>query len=206
MGRILISALTLSATLCSLQARAAPTVKVDQICTRAQRRAQRSPTLAQIFAAISAPETTFAGFRLDDTWQALARQSDLQALFTSVSNVADSALYNQAFAWDLPGNSLFVTTVATSSSGDWAHTVDYCFRADGSLALVTSTLSTVYGTALRSRTRRFLPNGRPLWVRGSLAHLSTGEARHDTDFRDQEEPIYLTRALLPFAHLINNPK
>jgi hypothetical protein len=40
---------------------------------------------------------------------------------------------------------LLVTTFTTSSSGEWGHFVDYCFRADGTLALTRSTLNTFLG-------------------------------------------------------------
>jgi len=83
---------------------------------------------------------------------------------------------------DVSGNSLVITTFATSSSGDWGHFVDYCFRADGTLALSRSTLNTTYGGVRRIRERRFSQSGTQLWTSTRVVDLVSGKVRRDAQF------------------------
>jgi hypothetical protein len=75
----------------------------------------------------------------------------------------------------------FVMTMTTSSSGDWAHFVEYCFRADGTLAQARSTLNTFYGGVKRIRLHRFARDGRGLWTSTRVFDLRTGRPRKDKD-------------------------
>ena len=125
-------------------------------------------------------------------------------MVASSTAIADAFLCREAFVWDLPGNSLVVSTFTTSSSGDWTHDVEYCFRADGTLALSHSTLSTFLAAdagVRRVRERRFDRGGQLLWVTTRIVDLTTGEARTAPQFMDQDEPSYTNRATLPFARL-----
>jgi len=192
------------AALMSGPAVAEPTTTVDQICAAARRRAIASPGKARIFASILTPRSDPARF-LSEEWRAFADRNELAAVVASSTSIANAFLHREAFIWDLPGNSLVVSTFTTSSSGDWTHHVEYCFRADGTLALSHSILSTfvaVDGGVRRIRERRFDRGGQLLWVTSRVIDLETGKARKDQQFMDQDEPIYKNRVDLPFARLL----
>jgi hypothetical protein len=72
------------------------------------------------------------------TWRAFKSDDDLKAYAQK-----ESAPNTQAWIWNAPDGTTFAQLYFASDSGDWADDVDYCFRADGSLARVVAALVNV---------------------------------------------------------------
>jgi hypothetical protein len=184
------------------------TPSVDQICEAAWMRAHASPDKAKIFVSIQTPRAPGEN-ELQGDWRAVATHADLETLVSQTAYSGLIALYDEAFVWELPGNSLVITMFHASSTGDWAHYVDYCFRANGSLASVESTLATFYaaaGPVRRIRKRRFDARGKQLWVLTRVVDARSGRTMRDAQFRDQDEEIFATRAALPFSRLLGSAR
>jgi len=200
LGRLLAVLLVALFALLSRPARAEPLPSVDRICDAAWKRARASQDKAKIFSVIrtrSNPGTPNSA----NGWHPVASFQELEASVSETAESGEMAVFGQAFVWDLPGHSLVVTMFHTSSSGDWEHFVDYCFRANGTLATVESTLTTFFaanGPVLRIRKHRFDEKGKELWVRTSVYDPKTREPLKNAQFADQDEEIFEARADLPF--------
>jgi len=200
LSRLLAVLLVALFALSSRPARAETQPSVDRICDAAWKRARSSQDNAKIFAVIRTPGNPGTP-DTSNGWHPVASFEELQASVSKAAESEEMAVYGQAFVWDLPGHSLVVTMFHTSSSGDWEHYVDYCFRANGTLATVESTLTTFFaakGPVLRIRKHRFDEKGRELWVRTSVYDAKTREPLKDAQFADQDEDIFEARAHLPF--------
>ncbi len=69
-------------------------------------------------------------------WAEFRRESDLKAAAEA------ERVFEVARVWSRPDGATAVSMTLTSGSGDWFHLVEYCFRADGTLARMNSTLNT----------------------------------------------------------------
>lgn len=97
----------------------------------------------------------------------------------------------------------YVSTRHTSRSGDWYHYVDYCYRADGSLAWMESDLRTFYGNVRRVRVRRFDVRGQVVASVLRVFDLITDEPADAASFSDRDDPIHRTFTELPVARLLD---
>lgn len=126
----------------------------------------------------------------------------------------DGAPNTQAFVWRFADGVVFVQLFFQSGSGDWAHFADHCFRPDGTLARVESTLNTFNaglldeefekgneGGVSRIRTKYFGQDGRLLRKTSRLLDLATRKPIKRS-FMDQDDIIYKAMSTLPFYRLL----
>ena len=92
-------------------------------------------------------------------------------------------VFDIAQVWSRDDGATAVSMRFTSGSGDWVHFVEYCFRADGTLAHLHSTLNTFNAAdkdpekevsgATRVRHRYFDSCGKKIKVRKRVLDLET---------------------------------
>jgi hypothetical protein len=135
----------------------------------------------------------------------VAKEDDKQEIwkeFKSNKELEEHDYYTQVFVWTKAGKVIAANHVFTSPSGDWAHYVNYYFRADGSLAKIKAELRTFYGDLIVLRDRYYDANGKLLKSTKKFRDLTTGKPKKPTDFFDQEIPVYLKLSALPFRKLL----
>jgi hypothetical protein len=121
-------------------------------------------------------------------------------------------VFDIAQVWSRDDGATAVSMRFTSGSGDWVHFVEYCFRADGTLAHLHSTLNTFNAVdkdpekevsgAIRVRFRYFDASGKQIKLRKRVLDLETKRPAPTLQFMDDEEPIYKKAAALPFSFLL----
>ncbi len=120
----------------------------------------------------------------------------------------ESDVFEVAELRSLPREGSTVGMEITSGSGDWALFVQYCYRADGTLARSFATLNTFLTAddtsegVSRERTRWFDPKGRQIKVTSAIRGLSTKRKQPKRQFMRHDEPIYRKLTVLPFASLL----
>lgn len=139
-------------------------------------------------------------------WVEFKREPDLNAA------VRAEHVFEIAQVWRREDGATAVSMRLTSRSGDWFHFVEYCFRADGTLARLNSTLNTFnavdedpekdVGGASRRRDRYFDASGKQIKVRKRVLDLQTKRPAPTLQVMDDEEPICETAAALPFSALL----
>lgn len=114
----------------------------------------------------------------------------------------------KARVWRGKNGATAVQMVENPISGDWSQAVDYCFRSDGSLARLESTLIT-FDTAdnrdegvERLRVRYFDKKGRELAEREEVRNAKSRLPAKRV-FEDKTETIYRAVRDLPFAELLS---
>jgi len=123
--------------------------------------------------------------------------------------LAKSEIPEKARFWRRKDGVSAVQIVETPISGDWSQAVDYCFRSDGSLARMESTLVTfdtadeIDGAVERLRVRHFDTKGKELSLR---EYVKNAKSRLPAKrvFADKTETIYRTIDDLPFAALLSS--
>lgn len=171
---------------------------IDSLCERVLTYAVGKEASPRIFADVSDQ----ANATSKEEWRAFKSKDALDRL------AKEQDIYTQAFVWQHGGATL-VSILFTSPSGDWAHYVDYCFRADGSLARITSTLNTFNVNAKndddspvsRIRTKHFNPAGELLRSRTRVLSIKSKKPVK-VAFMDQDEPFYRRIRDLPFGALL----
>jgi hypothetical protein len=113
-----------------------------------------------------------------------------------------------AEVWAREDSATAVELTFISGSGDWAHSVGYCYRPDGVLARTESDLHTFQtgdevdeGVSFR-RTRWFDPRGRQIKATSETRGLESQKRQPKRQFMKQDEPIYRRVTALPFASLL----
>jgi hypothetical protein len=139
-------------------------------------------------------------------WVEFKQEAELQAA------VKELQVYEVAQVWSREDGALAIWMTLTSGSGDWVHFVEYCFRADGTLARMNSTLNTFnvedadenkeVNGASRKRDRYFDVDGKQVKARTRITDLKTKRPAPTLQIMDEEEPIYKTPASLPFHDLL----
>lgn len=140
-------------------------------------------------------------------WTEFAREHDLNAA------IKKDHVFDFAQVWSREDGALAISTRLTSGSGDWFHFVEYCFRPDGTLARVHSTLNTFNAVdeedpeteahgASRERQRYFDTDGSQIKVTKSIRDLETQRPAPKLQIMDDQEPIYKKVFALPFYELI----
>ncbi|MEP6652089.1 MAG: hypothetical protein ABJA82_01955 [Myxococcales bacterium] len=143
-------------------------------------------------------------------WIEFARQHDLDAA------VKEEHVFEVAQVWSREDGAMAVSMRFSSGSGDWFHFVEYCFRTDGSLARVNSTLNTFNAVdkdsekdvngASRERERYFDPSGKQIKVNRRVLDLQTKKPTSSLQIMDDQEPIYRNATALPFFHLLRSQR
>lgn len=139
-------------------------------------------------------------------WSEFMRESDLKAAAEA------ERVFDVARVWSRADGAIAVTMTLTSGSGDWFHLVEYCFRADGTLARMNSTLNTFNAVdkdpekdvsgASRYRKRHFDGTGKQISVTKRILDLQTKRPAPTLQVMDDDEPIYKTANALPFFALL----
>jgi hypothetical protein len=103
----------------------------------------------------------------------------------------------QASMWTAPGGTAIAEVRFQSEAGDWADTVEYCFRPDGTLARVDALLENITAEVTVHRTTHYGAGG---------AQLSTHARATDWEGKRLKKadtsgkvPVYPTLASLPFV-------
>jgi hypothetical protein len=141
-------------------------------------------------------------------WVEFKRERDLNAA------VKQDHVFDIAQLWSREDGAIAVSMRLSSASADWFHFVEYCFRADGTLARVNSTLNTFNAAdkdpekdvsgASRERDRYFDASGAQIKVRRRVLDLKTKRPAPTLRVMDDAEPIYKTAAALPFHGLLKS--
>jgi hypothetical protein len=156
----------------------------------------------------------FGLFSKDDhdrgSWTEFARDADLNAA------VKEELVFDVAQVWSREDGATAVSMRLSSGSGDWFHFVEYCFRTDGTLARVNSTLNTFNAVdkdpekdvkgARRERERYFDASGTQIKVSRRVLDLQTKRPAPTLQIMDDEEPIYKRATALPFFRLLRSPR
>ena len=140
-------------------------------------------------------------------WRDFQREKDLQR------GAERGEIYSTAEVWKYSDGTLRILETLGSPSGDWLHYLDYCFRADGTLARSISTLNTFnryneehddLGPISRKNDRVFDKCGTQLQVQNApLVDLKTNlEAPAHTQIMDQGEPLVTHIRDVPFWSLL----
>jgi hypothetical protein len=103
----------------------------------------------------------------------------------------------QASMWSAPGGTTIAQVYFQSDSGDWSQDVEYCFRADGTLARLTGALSNYAADVEGERTIHFDARGAVLSTAGKARALETRKPLPTLDGLDTP-PVDPTVASLPF--------
>lgn len=147
---------------------------------------------------------------LDDRgdWVEFKRDADMDV------EVEANRVHDMARVWSRSHGGVVVWMRPSTPSGAWSHFIQYCFRSDGTLAQVHSTLNTSHVAdkdpdkegigASRVRIRYFDASGKQLKVSRRIRDLNTGRPAPTLQITDDEsEPIYKTVQELPFHRLLN---
>lgn len=107
--------------------------------------------------------------------------------------------YTVAFIWRQNGKPVAVNFTYSSPSGDWAHYVEYVFRADGSAAAVRRELRTFMGDLIVIRSALYDEKGTELKATAEYQDLETQKpVAKPKDFQDVDVPVYKKTSELPF--------
>ncbi len=124
----------------------------------------------------------------------------------------ESDVYEIAEVRRLEQEGTIVGMETMSGGGDWALFVQYCYRADGTLARSIATLNTfltgddIKEGVSRERTRWFDAKGKQVKVASEIRGLRTKRKQPKRQFMKQDEPIYRTVTALPFASLLGKAR
>lgn len=118
---------------------------------------------------------------------------------------AQTETYTVAYNWRKNGKLVQSNFTLFSPSGDWAQYDFHYFRADGTVAKVTSELRTFMGDLIILRNFYFDGKGKLLRQAIQYRDLNTNKPvkkPKDGDFQTTDVTIYKTVRRLPFARLI----
>jgi hypothetical protein len=119
-----------------------------------------------------------------------------------------------ARVWRKGKGAMAVQMTIRGESGDWAQTVDYCFRSDGTLARSEAVLVTVdvlddedqtNSAVRRMRRRYFERSGEEIEQRVQVWNVANGQPTKRR-YADIQESIYRTAVDLPFASFLGSKR
>jgi len=117
----------------------------------------------------------------------------------------DDGLDNAAYVWLLGNRVVKVNFTFQSGSGDWVNYAHYCFRPDGSLAMLKSTLNTFHGEMTVERESFFSTTGTQLGSRADYLDLGSKKPKKPSpEFIDNPPPVFRTVHELPFFAVLPN--
>ena len=125
---------------------------------------------------------------------------------TSLSNALGERTPSAvALVWFRNGKIVEANFSFQSESNDWAKYSDHCFRPDGTLALVRSTLKTFHGSASEITLSIYDKRGSVIKTTVEYRDLNTGRpARRPDDFQEEKTPVYTKTSDLPFIGLVDD--
>lgn len=132
-------------------------------------------SIERVTARRKEPDMVFADIAADEEekakWRKFASIKELEKFRDKTET------YSIAYNWKLNGSVVAANFTIFSPSGDWAKYVMHYFRADGSLAKVTSELRTFYGDFIAKRTEYFDAAGRTLKKGTTYRDLMTNKPK-----------------------------
>ena len=186
-----MSALLCVALLAAATAATPETKRIDAQCKVAVKledaRRERSRFFADVSSAVLPAANDGRG-----QWRELETRDALKAL-TQTGSTPNT----QASLWSAPDGTTIAEMYFQSDSGDWSQDVDYCFRADGTLARLTGALSNYASDAEGERTIHFDAHGAVLSTTGKAHSVESHKPLPTLDGLDTP-PVYPTVASLPF--------
>jgi len=168
---------------------------IDRACNAAEKYVNKHESEGHIVADVSDAVLPKSG---EGVWRNFKNPKDLKDAGTD-----GSAPNTQATVWIAPGGITYVAAFFQSDSGDWAHFVESCYRADGTLARTESTYNTFLADeedgVSRVRMRHYDASGKNvLRSKQKVLNLQTRKPFPKARFSDEQEPLYPQRTLLPF--------
>jgi hypothetical protein len=171
---------------------ASPEIKtVDAQCKAAAKLDDARKEQYRVFADVSDAVLPAAN-DARGAWRELKTRDELKA-FAQTGNAPNT----QATIWAAPDGTRVAEVYFQSDTGDWSDDVQYCFRADGTLARLEATLSNYAADVEGRRITHFDGAGAVLLTSGKASSLETHK-RVATMEGLSDPPIYPTVASLPF--------
>ncbi len=107
-------------------------------------------------------------------------------------------LYNTANVWTKNGNLVLANLEYGSPSGDWGQFVSYCFREDGSLAKLTDTFRSFFGSISTVKEKVYDARGTRLKSSISCYDLDTKRRKRcSSDYSNYDAHVYRRVSQLP---------
>jgi hypothetical protein len=183
---VLFSLLAFPAALVFAQT-AAAVKRLDAESRRIDAFAKKNRRAALVFADVSPTEKP--------EWRRFASEAALEKFRETTET------YTIALVWRRQARVVNAVFTLFSESGDWARYDSHYFRADGSVAKVSSELRTFYGDLIILRDFYFDRRGRLLKKTVRYRDLNTKKPvkKPAGDYYDNEIAIYKTTKKLPFA-------
>jgi hypothetical protein len=156
---------------------------------------KRNPKRARIFGNVAGVEDDA------DKWREFKSAKQMERADEG-DNLSESA-----YVWFKDGRLVAAKFTFTSPSGDWAHYVNYYFRADGTLAKIhaqLNTFSSADGGLSVVREKVYGATGKLLHTSTRYLDLKSQRPRKRADFMNQPIPDYKSVRALPFAKLIRS--
>ncbi len=173
--------------------RKADTAAAENYSKKVERFVKLNPKPARVFANVAEAEKTA------ENWQEFGGDKKLAI-------VRHEDKYNEsALVWTKNGKLVAANFKFQSPSGDWAQTVIYYFREDGTLAKTEENLNTTYGNRQVIRAKFYGADGKLTGSKFKNFDLKTGRKIKDKNFLDEAAPVYLTVKNLPFYELFAKP-
>jgi hypothetical protein len=184
----MLTALVLLTALGGGPASSADLGRIDSACKAAGGRAAKARLFVETSGAVL-PRPR------EGAWRELAGQGELNALAKGEHPPNTEATVRAS------RDATLVSMYFQDASASWAHLVDYCYRADGSLARVAGTYNTLAASSglRRRRTTYFDASGKVISSKSRLLELDADRSRQDDDFVDQDDPLYPVVRALPFS-------
>jgi hypothetical protein len=195
-----MSVLLCVAWLAAVSAATPETKHIDAQCKAAARIDGAHKVRFRMFADVSDAVLPAAN---DGTgsWRAVTEHDDPKA--TSPTGNTPNTV---ASLWSAPDGTTIAEVYFRSDTGDWSQDVEYCFRADGTLARLAGALSNYAADVDGERTMHFDARGAVLSTAGKARSLETHKALPTLDGL-ATPPVYPTVVSLPFlaAALAGSP-
>jgi hypothetical protein len=175
-----------------LAAAATPATKsIDARCKAAARLDEAHQERYRAFADVS-QATLPAANEARGSWREFKTRDELRTFAQT-----GAAPNTQASMWAASDGTRVAQVYFQSDAGDWSQDVEYCFRADGTLARLTGALSNYAADVEGERTIHFDAGGAVLSTAGNARSLETRKPLPTLDGLDTP-PVYPTFASLPF--------
>ncbi|HSZ81233.1 MAG TPA: AgmX/PglI C-terminal domain-containing protein [Polyangia bacterium] len=182
----------LSVALLAAAATATPVVKsIDAQCKAAARLDEAHQERYRAFADVSQAILPAAN-EARGSWREFQTRGELRTFAQT-----GAAPNTQASIWAASDGTRVAQMYFQSDAGDWSQDVEYCFRADGSLARLVGALSNYAADVEGERTIHFDAHGVVLSTAGTARSLETRKPLPTLDGLDTP-PVYPTFASLPF--------
>ncbi len=186
-----MSALLCVALLAAATAATPETKRIDAQCKAAARIDDAHKVRFRMFADVSDAVLPAANDG-SGSWRPVTKHDDSKA--TSPTGNAPNTFGS---LWSAPDGTTIAEVYFQSETGDWSQDVEYCFRADGTLARLAAALSNYAADIEGARAIHYDANGAVLVKAGKARALESHKALPTLDNLDTP-PIYLTVASLPF--------